>query len=258
MPYGVTIGQAATFAGVTVKAVRHYHKLGLVPEPPRDASGYRRYGSEHLLRLVQVRTLAGAGVRLAEVGALLDGGAEQFTTALDDAKWNLEAQIAELTARRQMLDHLTEGDRALLPQEALALLEQMRAAGFDLDYIATQREALVLARALVPAGFEAFVALLQRRLDDPKYVELTKCSWAAEGWRVDDPRIAELAEAIAEHFLDNPDLLGDATNLRAWTRSQAQYGLINYHQQDRAPVSARLTALIETKLRAGGVSIPYS
>lgn len=65
---GVTIGQAAAFVGVTVKTVRHYHKLGVVEEPRRDGSGYRRYGSADLLRLVQVRTLAGAGVPLAEIG----------------------------------------------------------------------------------------------------------------------------------------------------------------------------------------------
>ncbi|SDM04674.1 MerR family transcriptional regulator [Nonomuraea jiangxiensis] len=35
----------AGFLGVTVKTVRHYHKLGLVKEPERDSSGYHRYGS---------------------------------------------------------------------------------------------------------------------------------------------------------------------------------------------------------------------
>ncbi|MFD0268057.1 MerR family transcriptional regulator, partial [Streptomyces sp. NPDC127106] len=68
MTGGVTIGQAAAFAGVTVKTVRHYHQHGLIDEPRRDASGYRRYGSADLLRLIQVRTLAAAGVPLAEVG----------------------------------------------------------------------------------------------------------------------------------------------------------------------------------------------
>lgn len=72
MDDGVTIGQAAAFAGITIKTVRHYHKLGLVEEPSRDGSGYRRYGSSDLLRLVQVRTLAAAGVPLADIGPLLD------------------------------------------------------------------------------------------------------------------------------------------------------------------------------------------
>ncbi|MEU2014302.1 MerR family transcriptional regulator, partial [Nocardia sp. NPDC019302] len=75
MNNGVTIGQAAAFVGITVKTVRHYHKLGLVGEPDRDSSGFRRYGSAELLRLVQVRTLAAAGVALAEIGSMLDADA---------------------------------------------------------------------------------------------------------------------------------------------------------------------------------------
>jgi len=78
MANGLTIGQAAAFVGVTIKTVRHYHRLDLVAEPERDGSGYRRYGSPDLLRLIQVRTLAGAGVPLAEIGDLLDADPERF------------------------------------------------------------------------------------------------------------------------------------------------------------------------------------
>ncbi|MEU6584798.1 MerR family transcriptional regulator [Nocardia sp. NPDC046763] len=69
---GFAIDQAAAFAGVTVTMVRHYHQRGLVDEPEFDSSGSRRYRSAELLRLVQVRALAGAGVPLAEIGDLLD------------------------------------------------------------------------------------------------------------------------------------------------------------------------------------------
>ena len=36
----LTISQLASYAGVTVRAVRHYHVKGLLPEPDRDSSGY--------------------------------------------------------------------------------------------------------------------------------------------------------------------------------------------------------------------------
>lgn len=41
----LTIGHLAAHTGVTVRAIRHYHHIGLLPEPERDASGYRRYGA---------------------------------------------------------------------------------------------------------------------------------------------------------------------------------------------------------------------
>ena len=119
---GLTIGQAAAFADVTVKTVRVYHQHGLIDEPRRDSSGYRRYGSADLLRLVQVRTLAGAGVPLAEIGDLLDADPDRFAAALVNVERRLTDRIEELIARRDMLHRLAHGDRVLLPDRACALL----------------------------------------------------------------------------------------------------------------------------------------
>ncbi|MET9079635.1 MerR family transcriptional regulator [Streptomyces sp. NPDC004232] len=257
MRNGVTIGQAAAFVGVTVKTVRHYHKLGLVAEPERDSSGYRRYGSGELLQLVQVRTLAAAGVPLAEIGPLLDADAAQFGAALADVERQLTERIDELVTRRDTLHRLADGDRALLPDRACAILDRMPGLGFSPDYVAAQREALVLTRALVPEGFDGFLAQLEHGLDDPEYVELIQRGREAETWEPDDPRIEELATAMATRYLANPALQGDHTSLRAWTKASAQYKLINNHREDQAPVAARLTALTEAKLRAAGAPMPH-
>src|SRR5580700_1141695 len=61
----LTISQLATYSGVTVRAVRHYHAKGLLPEPERDHSGYRRYDAGAVVELIRIRTLAAAGDRLA-------------------------------------------------------------------------------------------------------------------------------------------------------------------------------------------------
>jgi DNA-binding transcriptional MerR regulator len=75
---GITIGQLADYAGVTIKAVRHYHKRGLLEEPERDASGYRRYSVRHAIDLVKIKTLAEAGVPLARIKELLAADPEHF------------------------------------------------------------------------------------------------------------------------------------------------------------------------------------
>lgn len=256
MTSGLTIGQAAAFAGVTVKTVRHYHRRGLIDEPRRDSSGYRRYKSDQLLRLVQVRALASAGVPLAEIGPLLDAGAEQFATALADVERRLTARIAEMTARRDALHRLADGDRALLPDRACAVLDRMRDLDFGADYVSGQREALVLARAMVPAGFDGFVTQLERRLDDPEFIDLTKRGLEAETWEPDDPRIDELATAMADYYLAKPERLGDSATVQAWANASAQYRLITDHRGDQSPIAIRLTALTEARLRSGGVPIP--
>lgn len=252
---GITIGQAAAFAGVTIKTVRHYHKLGLVDEPDRDGSGYRRYGSDDLLRLVQVRTLAAAGVPLAEIGTLLDADAERFAVALTDVEQQLTDRIEDLIARRDTLHRLAD-DRALLPDRACAALDRMRELDLSPDYVAGQREALVLFRALVPEGFDSFVTQLEHRLDDPEFVDLTKRSWEALSWDPDDPRIEELASALAANLLAKPELLAMPAGFRARPDTATRYGMVNTHGQEEWPTSARLTALVEDRLRAAGVPVP--
>ena len=67
----LTIGQLAEYVGVTVRAIRHYHQRGLLPEPPRDESGYRRYGAQAVLDLVRIKILSEAGVPLSRIDELL-------------------------------------------------------------------------------------------------------------------------------------------------------------------------------------------
>ncbi|WP_344094254.1 MerR family transcriptional regulator, partial [Nocardiopsis composta] len=54
--------QVAELAGTTVKAVRYYHRIGLLDVPERTANGYKRYEVEHLVRLVQIKRLSDLGV----------------------------------------------------------------------------------------------------------------------------------------------------------------------------------------------------
>ncbi|MEU0469074.1 MerR family transcriptional regulator [Amycolatopsis sp. NPDC006131] len=254
---GVTIGQAAAFAGVTVKTVRHYHQHGLLDEPRRDRSGYRRYGSADLLRLVQVRTLAAAGVPLAEVGPLLDADAEQFAAALVDVERRLTERIADLIARRDRLRQFADGDRLLLPGRAVAVLDRLAGLGFDPDYVAGQREAMVLARALAPEFFDVFLTQLEHRLDDPAFVDLTKRGWDARSWHPDDPRIDELASALADNLLADPErLTAVPAGFQPSPDAATRYGLINHHREDQR-TWARLNALVEAKLRDRGVPIPH-
>jgi DNA-binding transcriptional MerR regulator len=257
MADGLTIGQAATFVGVTIKTVRHYHRLGLVAEPERDGSGYRRYRSADLLRLVQVRTLAGAGVPLAEIGDLLDADPERFATALDDVRRRLTERIEDLIARRGTLHRLTHGDRVLLPDRACAVLDRLAELGFQPEYVAGQREALVLARALIPEIFESFLTRLEHSLDDPEFVELTKRGWDAMSWDPDDPRIEELASALSDNLLADRARLAMPTAFRNRSDAAARYGLVNHHREDQGPSIARLNALVEANLRAAGIDVPH-
>ncbi|MFC9898242.1 MerR family transcriptional regulator [Nocardia sp. NPDC127579] len=253
---GVTIGQAAAFVGITTKTVRHYHAHGLVAEPERDASGYRRYGSAELLRLVQVRTLAGAGVPLAEIAALLDADADRFAAAVAEVERDLTARIEELTARRDTLNRLTDGNRALLPDRAVALLERMPGLGFSQSEVATAREGWVLAKALVPEGFEEYLDHLEQAMQDPGFVAISLRASEVATWTPDDPRIPGLATDMVEHYLANPEQLKILTGMQARTDAGARYRMIADHGEEQESAAAKVAALMEAKLRAAGVYIP--
>src|SRR3546814_15022273 len=91
----LTISQLAAYAGVTVRAVRHYHAKGLLPEPGRDHSGYRRYDAAAVVELIRIRTLADAGVPLSRVQELLTADEDDFATAIEEIDHRLRAEIRE-------------------------------------------------------------------------------------------------------------------------------------------------------------------
>ena len=64
------VTQIADLAGTTPRAVRHYHRLGLLEVPP-TVRGRREYGVEHLARLLRIRWLADCGPPLRQVAEIL-------------------------------------------------------------------------------------------------------------------------------------------------------------------------------------------
>ncbi|MEU9082880.1 MerR family transcriptional regulator [Streptomyces sp. NPDC048357] len=104
--------QLAGYIGVSIKTVRVYHDKGLLPEPDRDASGYRRYGANDAVDLIKIRTLAEAGVPLARIRDLRAASDEEFRQALGEIDDELSARIRGLQG---ILVFATHPDRAVTP-----------------------------------------------------------------------------------------------------------------------------------------------
>jgi DNA-binding transcriptional MerR regulator len=102
----VKIGQAAAESGVSIDTIRFYERRGVLPVPPRTASGYRVYTAASVARVRLARRLQALGLTLDEIiGALHahdEGHAScqterwRLTAALD----RIEARIADLTRLR--------------------------------------------------------------------------------------------------------------------------------------------------------------
>ena len=73
----LTIGSLARLSGLTVKALRHYDRVGLLrPVSVDRETGYRRYAPDQLERARKIRRLRELDVPLADIRAVLDGGTE--------------------------------------------------------------------------------------------------------------------------------------------------------------------------------------
>ena len=92
------IGEFARRAGVNVQTVRYYERRGLLPEPDRQASGYREYTEANLERLQFIRRSQELGFTLSEIGDLLALRADPQTTAAE-VKERAEAKIDDIDAR---------------------------------------------------------------------------------------------------------------------------------------------------------------
>jgi DNA-binding transcriptional MerR regulator len=68
----MNVGEVAALAGVTVRTLHHYDRIGLLSPSGRTQSGYRQYSPADLDRLHQVLLYRELGFPLEEVATLLD------------------------------------------------------------------------------------------------------------------------------------------------------------------------------------------
>lgn len=159
----VKSNELAKLAGVTVRTLRHYHAIGLLDEPPRQANGYRDYRPEDLLRVLRIRQLASLGFPLDQVAGMLD--------ELDAERSQREPRLPADQPTAD--DILAELDAALQKQ-----IERVFNAIVDRDYVDEYRKIsravnVLPADASAPqrqAAVDACVGFLSKLIDcfDPQ------------------------------------------------------------------------------------------
>lgn len=244
----LTIGQLAEYVGVTARAIRHYHQRGLLDEPARDASGYRRYGADAVLDLLRIKTLCEAGVPLARIDELLEAGPEELSESVAEIDAALARQIRELQRRRRRIAGLVDGERMFLPAELVAFLDDLRAAGVNEHTVRVERDGWVLLMARYPQ--RALESLAHKRADlaDPEFQRLYRGYGEAVDWDPADLRLEKVADAPASYLVrrypsedDVPDMKIDDPTVAA---------LLSTHFGDAAsPALERLNYLAEEKLK---------
>ena len=140
------VAEIAELTGTTVRTVRYYHSLGLLPVPG-ERGGWRDYDLSHVARLSRIRWLVQAGVSLETIKRVLDEPEATGIERIDDAPASearsaagsvvedlagalaaVEDHLAEVTRQRDMLAGLLERART---GSAVSPMSPRMAAFFD-------------------------------------------------------------------------------------------------------------------------------
>jgi DNA-binding transcriptional MerR regulator len=98
----LTVSALADRVGLSADTVRYYERVGLLPPPARSAAGYRLYDQDAVGRLRLIRSAQRAGLRLREIGELLQV-ADQGQCPCGHTETLLRRRLAEVQAELERL-----------------------------------------------------------------------------------------------------------------------------------------------------------
>ena len=105
----IFIGEAAKKANVTVKAVRYYERIGLIPEAGRNEGKFRIFPMETVERIEFIKRAQTLGFTLEEIGEMLavydqgDCTCGQVRDSVESKVGVIERKLRELKALRRDL-----------------------------------------------------------------------------------------------------------------------------------------------------------
>lgn len=166
---GLLIGDISRLTGLTPRAIRHYHDVGLLPEPSRDTSGYRRYGTAELIALVRIARLRALGMPVAQIAERIGhGNRGDLSDSLRVLAGELSEEIERLARLRDRLEHAIAADGLDDPADTLArVLREHGRLGPDETLASQEVQSAELLDALHPGGVAGVIDAAHELLTDP-------------------------------------------------------------------------------------------
>jgi DNA-binding transcriptional MerR regulator len=239
------VTKVAEVAGLTPRAVRYYHSIGLLPEPPRDGSGYRRYGGKEVIELVRIARLRALGMPLPQIAERVSATASgnvSLADALGALADELDAEINKLVATRDRLQELARSETFDQPVKALTqALQDQGVLGPADNLRASEKWAAALLDAVHPGGMLGVLAEASRLFGDSAVVEALGSLRRRLGKlnsRTSDAEIAALAADVATLLTS-----GDVDR-------QVDIGMVDQLLTDRLnPVQQRFMRALRARLQ---------
>src|SRR5690554_7111654 len=106
------IGEISKHSSVAVETIRYYEKIGLLPKPHRDVSGYRAYRTAHLDRLLFIKRCRNLDMAQDEIRELIrlsenpEADCHQVDALLASHLSHVRERLKELTNLENTLQQL--------------------------------------------------------------------------------------------------------------------------------------------------------
>ena len=231
------VAEIAELTGTTVRTVRYYHSLGLLPVPG-ERGGWRDYDLSHVARLSRIRWLVQAGVSLETIGRILDGSKATGVEQPDDAPTDgtLEARAAAGSVVEDLAG-------------ALAAVED------HLAEVTRQRDMLtdLLERARTGSTVSPMsprMAAFFDRLEQAAPDEATRCAVRKERDLTDLACYRGQMPPKAEFLFVDPDPRYDAESLALYSQDPAELSDTQIEQRAHAMISRMEARLPPERLAA--------
>ena len=147
------ISEFAEKAGVTVRTLHHYDRLGLLRPSGRTGAGYRLYGERDFARLQQIVTLKFIGIPLKQIKDLLDRDGLDLTATLrlqrrllEEKRLQVEAAIHAIEEAERSLKSGRTADLAAL-KKIIEVMERQNAMEWMKKYYSEESQSKIAQRA---------------------------------------------------------------------------------------------------------------
>lgn len=161
-----------------MRAIRHYHASGILPEPERTRGGYRDYTLDDVSAVLTIRSLVDAGLTLAEIAA----GQSQREEMIARADDRLSARIRQLERSRALLRQHQRGEIGLPADLRTALdelAEEYATPDCPLTEVVAREQSALQAMALLGIATPQTWALLREALHCADARAATGQGWQA-------------------------------------------------------------------------------
>lgn len=234
--------EIAELAGTSLRAVRHYHEVGLLDEPERRSNGYKQYGVAHLVRVLRIKRLTDLGFSLPQIAAMGDAD-DHPAEALRTLDAELAATIERLQrARVELALILRQSVPTDLPIEIAPAAAEAELTEADRSFI------VVMTRVLGPQGLQVWGDLLRNLPKDPAATDVDDLTEAAADATRQDvaERMVDYVRALHAAHPGLSELRTDAPRGARFAEQTADTAINEVYNPAQRDVLRRLRALLRS------------